>query len=317
MRWLIRLADRTHPLALPGAWVAVSLVGYGIFLGAGEGGSCCWDNRTQMWGSALTFSLISAYLMAAFTYLYRSHRDTVRQLKSRIADVAAVDAALRDVPGRVALATAFAGALFGVLQFAEVLFSDTYVLHPVPDVPLIIGNVVLWTVAALLTIGRLHDARAMRRLGGHIGIDLYDLGSLRPIGRAAVRDVLVVMGALAFMPLQSLDAEFRWVNYQTGLIFGLISASLLFYLPVSGVHDGIRKAKAARLDELQSRIDAADRDDVETLEGLLAHRERIAHLSAWPVDVSIVSRVGFYLIIPPLAWVGAALVETLVQGYLD
>jgi hypothetical protein len=100
-------------------------------------------------------------------------------------------------------------------------------------------------------------------------------------------------------------------------LFGLISASLLFYLPVSGVHESIRKARDARLNELQSRIDATDRDDVVSLERLSAHRERIAHLSAWPVDVSILSRIGFYLIIPPLAWVGAALVETLVQSYLD
>jgi len=35
------------------------------------------------------------------------------------------------------------------------------------------------------------------------------------------------------------------------------------------------------------------------------------------VGVSVLSRVGFYLIIPPLAWVGAALVETLVQGYIE
>jgi hypothetical protein len=119
------------------------------------------------------------------------------------------------------------------------------------------------------------------------------------------------------MPLQSLDAEFRWVNYQTGLIFGTISASILFYLPVSGVHDGIREAKARRLEEIQSLIGAIDQSNVASLESLIAHRERILHLSAWPLDLSILSRVGFYLIIPPLAWVGAALVETLVQGYLD
>ncbi len=317
MRWLIRISDRTHPLAVPGAWVILSLIVYGIVLGGPDVDSCCWKNRTQMWGSALTFSLISAYLLAAFTYLYRSHRDTVRLLKPQISDVAAMDAALRDLSGRAAAGAVLAGAVFGLLQFAEVLFFRPDVLSPLPDVPLIVGNVILWMVAALLTVGRLHDARAMRRLGGHMEIDLYALDRLRPIGRAAVRDVLVVMGALAFMPLQSLDAEFRWVNYQTGLIFGLISASLLFYLPVSGVHDGIRRAKTARLTDLNSRIDAADRNDVGTLEQLLAHRERILHLSAWPVDVSIVSRVGFYLIIPPLAWVGAALVETLVQSYLD
>jgi len=317
VRWLIRVADRTHPLALPGVWVLLSLAVSWLSIRGADAGSCCWANRTQMWGSALTYALISAYLLAAFTYLYRSHRDTVRALKSDIADTASIDLALRDTPGPVLVTAAVAGVLFGAMQFGEVLFSHADELRLLPDATLIVGNTLLWMVAALLMVSRVRDAHAMRRLGRHIDIDLHNLGRLRPVGRAAIRDVLVVMGALAFMPLQSLDAEFRWVNYQTGLIFGMISAAVLFYLPVSGVHKGVRAAKLDRLSRLEDRIDATDAEDVATLEPLLAHRDRIAHLPTWPVDLSIVSRVGFYLIIPPLAWVGAAVVEMLVQGYLD
>jgi hypothetical protein len=159
-----------------------------------DGGSCCWENRTQMWGSALTYSLISAYLLAAFVYLYRSHRDTVSSLRSLVADPLAVDVALRDLRAPLVVWAAIAGALFGVSQFAEVLFPNRDSLSSIPDVPLILGNTLLWMVAALLTVSRVHDAVAMRRLGRHIEIDLYNLGRLRPIGRAAVRDVLVVMG---------------------------------------------------------------------------------------------------------------------------
>lgn len=125
------------------------------------------------------------------------------------------------------------------------------------------------------------------------------------------------MGALAFMPLQSLDAEFRWLNYQTGLVVGLISSALLFYLPLSGVRSAVRETKKRRIEALQAAIESADRAKVQELEALLAHRERVQHLSTWPVDLSILSRVALYLIIPPLAWVGAALVESLVQGYLE
>ena len=209
-----------------------------------------------------------------------------------------------------------AGAIFGLSQYAVVL-STPSLLHPVPDIPLIIGNVLLWIVVGGLTVSRMQDVLAMRRLGRNLNVDLYNLKALRPIGRSAVVDVLVVMGALAFMPLQSLDAEFNWGNYQAGLFFGLIGSVLIFYLPLSGVHVQINEAKAARLLALQEQIDAQDRADAVTLEALVAHRDRVAHLSSWPVDLSILSRVGFYLIIPPLAWVGAALVETLVQGYID
>lgn len=302
---------------LPGVWVFLTLSATTYALSFGSEGSCCWENVPQMWGSALTFILIPAYLMAAFPYLYRSHRDTVRSLKSLVPDVQTFDLALADTSDRVAVGAALAGALFGLLQFAAVLFGDGYEINPIPDYSLIVGNVLLWSIVASITAGRLRDALAMRRLGRQLHIDLYDLAQIRPIGRAAVRDVLVVMGALAFMPLQSLDAEFRWVNYQTGLAVGLVSSMLLFYLPMAGVRTAVQAAKEHRIGVLQAAIDSADRDRVADLEALVAHRERMLHLSTWPVDLSILSRVGLYLIIPPLAWVGAALVETLVQGYIE
>ena len=300
MRWLIRIADHTHPLLLPGVWVLTTLAACTFFLRASTT-SCCWDNVPQMWGSALTFVLIPGYLMAAFPYLYRSHRDTVRALKALVPDVRTVDLALGDVSNRIVLWAAMVGLIFGTLQFAEVLFGSDFEVSPIPDYPLIIGNILLWTAVAAITTGRLRDALAMRRLGRQLQIDLYDLSQIRPIGRAAVRDVLVVMGALAFMPLA----------------VGLVSSALLFYLPLSGVREAVRKVKSIRIDVLQNAIDSVSRDDVADLEVLVAHRERIQHLSTWPVDLSILSRVGLYLIIPPLAWVGAALVETLVQGYIE
>ncbi len=316
MRWLIRIADRTHPLALPGGLVLLGLLSYAAVIRSADAGSCCWVNDAQLWGTALTYTLISGYLLAAITYLYRGHRDTVRLLKPLAPDVRAVDEALAEVPFRVALIAGVAGAVFGLLQFSVVL-SEPLSLVPIPDIPLIVGNVVLFTIIALLTTARLRDVIAMRRFGRTLTVDLYDLAALRPIGRGAVRDVLVIMGALALMPLQSLDAEFRWVNYQTGLLIGLISSTLFFYLPLSGVHQRILAARTSRLEELQAQIDAQDRSNVAGLEALVAHRERIAHLPTWPVDLSVLSRVGFYLIIPPLAWVGAALVETLVQSYIE
>ena len=48
------------------------------------------------------------------------------------------------------------------------------------------------------------------------------------------------------------------------------------------------------------------------LESLTSHIDRIRGMSSWPVDVGLAARVFGYVIIPPLAWVGAALVENLI-----
>lgn len=56
---------------------------------------------------------------------------------------------------------------------------------------------------------------------------------------------------------------------------------------------------------------------VPDLELLLQHRDRLKRTYTWPMDLAIVYRLLFYVVIPPLAWLGAALMETAVQGYLQ
>ena len=80
--------------------------------------------------------------MAAFPYLYRSHRDTISALRSLVPDVATVDRALEDVSDRKVLLAALVGMVFGIVQFAEVLFGNTYQASPIPDYPLIVGILV-------------------------------------------------------------------------------------------------------------------------------------------------------------------------------
>ena len=129
-------------------------------------------------------------------------------------------------------------------------------------------------------------------------------------------DVLIIMGAIALMPLQALDLEFRWVNYEAGLIIGGIAAISLFVLPLWGVHLAIDAARSTRLRELQQQVDSCDRGDITQLESLVAHRDRVQGIHTWPLDLRLIIRVLFYLVLPPLAWVGAALVENVVERFL-
>jgi len=117
---------------------------------------------------------------------------------------------------------------------------------------------------------------------------------------------------VAIMPLQSLDAEFRWSNYQAGLLVSLPAALLFFLLPLWGVHRALWTQRKQRLAELQVSINRCDRRDIVRLDALVEHRHRVAAMSTWPFDLQLLSRTLFYLVIPPLAWVGAALVEHLL-----
>ena len=70
------------------------------------------------------------------------------------------------------------------------------------------------------------------------------------------------------------------------------------------------------LDKSQADQSQADRP-IPELESLLQHRDRLRHAYTWPVDLGIVYRLLFYVVIPPLAWFGAALMETAVQEFLN
>ena len=53
------------------------------------------------------------------------------------------------------------------------------------------------------------------------------------------------------------------------------------------------------------------------LELLLQHRDRLRQSHTWPFDLGLVYRLLLYVVIPPLAWLGAALVETAVEGLIS
>lgn len=43
----------------------------------------------------------------------------------------------------------------------------------------------------------------------------------------------------------------------------------------------------------------------------------IRAISEWPFDTAVMTRLGFYLINPPMTWVGAAMLENLVENLVE
>ena len=77
----------------------------------------------------------------------------------------------------------------------------------------------------------------------------------------------------------------------------------------ANVIDGINRA-------IKGASDSLDSESLTRLNGLLIRREQIHHMRNWPMDLSLFSRLVFYVFIPPLAWAGAALTEVLLDSFL-
>jgi hypothetical protein len=86
------------------------------------------------------------------------------------------------------------------------------------------------------------------------------------------------------------------------------------------VHQAIRTRKAGELAAIDEWVAALGdtrpggrEEQIRAYNELLDFRDHIQRVPDWPVDVGAVSRLLLYLIIPPLTWVGAALIEHVVD----
>jgi hypothetical protein len=271
----------------------------------------------QITGMALMLILLPAYLLAAVFVMSRRSLDLVDQLRPRL-DPARADAAadaIRDAARTswpVGVAVGVALGLFNV-DFSGNSDSPTLGI----EASLIFGQLFLWLMVGLLGSTRIRAARAFSRLGKVVDFDLFHLDRLKPLARSGMIDVVVIAVGLAMTPLQALDAEFHWYNYRFALIVLTPSALFLLLWPLLSIHRRIRPEKQRQLAHVDALIGdaegAATREEILGLETLLAHRDRLTEQRTWPVSSGLLSRLFLYLIIPPIAWAGAAVVETLVS----
>lgn len=160
----------------------------------------------------------------------------------------------------------------------------------------------------------------LRDLDHRIKIDLFDIGSLDGLGRIALRRALPWAIASAIVLLMSFAQTVSilfWPLF-TGL---MVSAALIFGLPMWRVHGLIDRTKNMELARLRGEIALANdvfrrADNTETasrLAALIALERRLERVREWPLDLSTVVRFGLYLALPLGSWLGGALVEKAVD----
>ncbi len=318
MDWYFRFADRTHPLLAPVVLFVVSGIGYLASGWLSQGGVIRETvDFPRMVGTLALFCTLPSYLLGMMYLLRRQTERALAALEPLQAEpeIAAVRHRL-DRLHPFTLPGVLIGVIYGALQnstsIRQIFDRSAWSLL---DITFIGGNCFVWATVALVLCWRLPVSLAMSRLGAAVPVDIYRLDRLKPLARVATTDILVVAGGMVLMPLQSLDAEFHFENYQAGFYVGVPAAIVLFMLPLLGLYGNIKRNKDARLRSLRARLDEVVRDDVVALEMLTAHIDRVRAISNWPIDVQTLTRVFAYVIIPPLAWVGAALVEKFVDRF--
>ncbi|MEM7218415.1 MAG: hypothetical protein AAF515_08630 [Pseudomonadota bacterium] len=277
-----------------------------------------FDTFRQLVGINLVLILSPAFLVTTTGYLHRRSLRLLAQLPAPI-DQAALRARIH-APARWLWCAAIAGALYGIffnlpIRSVEQLFADG-----ARTFTLIVLMVLVWIWAGLVIAIRIHVSGLFLEAGRSANLDPFDLRSVYPIATSGNGDIVLCLGAMAIVSLQSIDANFRYQNYLYASLVAIPAATALWLRPMLGVRAQLRAFKRQALHEVNEHISTASRDlrpaPINGLESLLQRRDRIRAVRDWPVDMALLGRVLVICVIPPAAWVAAALVENLVDAWL-
>ena len=316
--WFVRFGERTHPLLLPVCvficcFLPFQLLETSDSLFTGTYGMS--DRR--LLGTSLLFCILPAYALLAQFYAWRVARRSVEEFEPLIpAHALPFAMAATTWPGWWMVPVIVVGAISGSHDFSPLSWLSNLNNETVFDLWFRFSATLAWAFVFWMLCWRLRCSWAMYRLGTQLNIDVYKFHGLDAFVRLPLTHLLIVMGALALLPLQSLDFELRWINYRSGLFVGLPALILLVLPPIWGLHQNMRDRIAERIAELQDEVNRLDRSDFSQLALLIEHRETVRSFRSWPLDVALVGKLLFYLFIPPMAWVAAALVERAVDNFV-
>jgi hypothetical protein len=302
-----------------GIAILLFLTAFYSIAGAFNPGSAPWyfDSDREFQGMVLMLITMPAYI--AICYVKGTRRS--REIAASVDEANGTELAdtVINYPIRLSLTFGFVGFLYAVL-FNIPGFGLNFLSVDNTEKATIIGQVMVWTIMGVFLPVRCRIAYAFNRASQSVPIDIFEPGNLRPFAQIGLVDVLIISGALVISTVQSLDFAFRPDNYSKALVIALPAIFYLAIYPMWRLHQRMVNIRQVQLEELNIRIKAAskdiDIDHINQLEILLQRRERVLAVSTWPVDITIVQRFLLYIVIPPLAWIGAALVELMIDGFI-
>ena len=288
------------------------------------------DSRARGFGSAssfLFFSVLIAYIIPVFHFISERTVAALQVLRNNgnvdPDSTLRVEARIHRKPRRwfaIVLGIAAAAAVVHNLLLARapggILSESSRSTAAIAAMP---GTTLTWLIMTLVVSALLDDARMLAGLAREVRIQLLNPERLRPFASTAVLSTLALIGAQAAFPILMIDSDAGLVAFIPGMIATAGPMVLIAIRPIWPLHERLAEARRSLLDELNQHIasalppEPAHPETLARLAPLLTYRREIQNVSEWPFDLGTMTRLGLYLIIPPLTWVGAALIERLVD----
>ncbi len=278
-----------------------------------------YGSSLELVGQTIMFIVLPTYLISSLVFACRFSARIAAHLEGHygVSDLRASLNAPGSLPFIISIGVAIVFAVTANVSPHQI--RGALALDPI-HASIMTGNILIWSLVGSVLCWRYSVAQAFRHFAEQVDIDLFDLEPIKPIARNGLADVLIVVGAMSLTALQSIDAQFRIENYGNAAMVAIPAMIALFFLPIYPLHRRLLRMRGATLVDIDAAVRTARRKgdmDITSFELHLQHRDRIATTATWPMDFSMLFRLMFYIVIPPLAWVGAALVEMMVNAMVS
>ncbi len=307
--------------------VAVLLILLGAYAAVGMFGGN--SSNTGAPTAALFFAVIIAYVVPTFHYTVARCEDAFADLAPRLnATARQIDGWRHSIGQRSVRAQSIIlviGVAAGVAHNVALTRANGLVQAFTGnriDAAVAWGTMLVWIVMMTVVAGLFQIALVFSRLGRRTRVDLLQPRTLTPFARVAVILTLAIIGAQAAFPILWLNSQLSAIASIPGLITTTIPMLFLFAMPLMPIHRAIAATKAAEIERLDGQLAALteakqkDSELLARLAPLLAYRREIESVREWPFDTGVSSRLAFYLVIPPITWIGSAVIQHFVDSAL-
>ena len=281
-------------------------------------------------GVPLFFGAMIAYMVPILHYIHERAAEISDELyRTAVPDDSPrqqVDQFMSTRALVVASLMGLSGGLLHSLALADLSVTNMLRLleSSPPEAAIFVGTIAVWFVLTVVSTYLVCFAWHFQTMGDRVRVDLLDRATVTPFSRFAVTSTLAVLGAMALFPLLGIGNDDAMLSIVPGMLGMLVPMGYLLILPMAPLHRRLAALKASELHRIQGLINElespwepstpeATAPRLERLATALAYRREVQQMSEWPLDVGVAVRFGLYLIIPPATWVGAALIENLVD----
>jgi len=186
----------------------------------------------------------------------------------------------------------------------------------------ITGTLLTWITMITVIADLIRNNSLVGNLALHFKqIDLFRKQPWQPLARVAIASTLAIIGSNALFPLMFIDSGTPpAMKIMPAMALTIPAVIAMVLLPLASARKQIKKQKLQRLEAVDQAIRRLPNPqsliDMQSLNTLLTQRAHLEKVSTWPFNLDNAGRLLFYMFIPPLTWVGAALIERLVDGFV-